>query len=76
MHLNCNQGLGFRVLNTVIDKRMLLKLLGIIMGTGGTLMTMLVALGARVDANVLPGMCNAELVAACCSNISGVGAGQ
>ena len=71
MHLNQNQGLGFRVLGMVIDKRMLAKIAGIMIGTGGTSMTMLVALGARADAN-LSEACSVELVASCC-NVSGVG---
>jgi hypothetical protein len=69
LRLNDGQGLGFRVMGTVIDKRMLFKIMGLIMGGGSTVMTTLVALGARGDAVLT---CSTEFVATCCSmNVTG-----
>jgi hypothetical protein len=70
LRLNEGQGLGFRVTGTVIDKRMLFKIMGLIMGGGSTVMTTLVALGARDAAAALT--CSTEVVATCCSmNVTG-----
>lgn len=47
--LNRGQGLGFRILGTVIDKRYLIKLGTIAASLGGGLITTLAAVGKQAD---------------------------
>jgi hypothetical protein len=71
-HLNRGQGLGFRVMGTVIDTRYLAKIVGVIIG-GGSTMYSFAALGRGRALDPLgEGTCGVEVVAACCDcNCSG-----
>ena len=51
MHLNLDQGLGFVVMGTVIDRRMLGKIALAMAGSAGTVVTALVTVGTRGAAN-------------------------
>ena len=48
--LNCGQGLGFRILGIVVDKRYLMKLGTLLASVGGGLITALSAVGKHADA--------------------------